>query len=883
MRIKQNQHIQALKQRAVEICFAEEAKETKDSISGGFLKQKFRPIPGLAFSFEFTEAKTEVNNEKFAIGTPLRRTDEQKLTNFSKTSQEIQRRKKLVSAHIQNTIYVDSLGRQLTPFATFGDFCDYCAHKGKFITFDQLKSIIGQIFRGLAVFHQENVAHRDLKLGNFLIFPGPNGELLIKISDLATLTEVDPATGCSKTYHYMDAAYSSPEVVLAMYQGLDNANINLSAADIYSCARVFEDLLSHHTQLTNDQKKLAQQFVAQLKRGTHEARDELGRLRLKKSFSSELRRDLTTREQLDKIAPENQGSSTTKFKIEEVFTHPFFEIAGKETPQDFFEKLKRFDHVVKINDVPVDPYPQIDDPSNIIPPEIKAILAKLDTIDENTPNLAMIAQLKEIKRMIVDALGNNNLAAFNQKLRALKEDLDADLAEQLNLIPAISAIRESLNAIDENARLLIQILNLKKIRPKIEAALKDNALQLVREDLKAFKVGLDDDLAEQLNLIPVEIRGIINNLDAAEENPTDLVDQLTAINQMIVGVLKNDKLKVFHADLKVVQAELQVNLAKQLALHLLALKEKVRLVVQGNSKTLAIQLQSGAAPGLLGLEVKGLVADQKNSKSNQTISKTDLDKHVTSYLGGLEQLPVTDQLFSNYNTLVTDMSKHIAPTNSPTVRKALRTVLQRVNTYIETVAFGESTRDAVNPELREKFMELHEKAGTDVLRLLSPEDLVNAAKEAVKQFIRVNNLSVSNKFGNSPASRFVQENKDVERLQNNFTTYDKICFFIPVARHGQEGLERAAALYDELKGLLPTQNQPGKRREALENIFNRLNDHLDYGDGRWADHSFKSLLLKELHKITSLSLNLWSEKLTPQAKPIKAQVAATVSHIVHRT
>jgi serine/threonine protein kinase len=89
------------------------------------------------------------------------------------------------------------LGRKITLFATLGDFIDYynIHRERRILSFELLKNIMGQLFLGLAVYHRAHVAHRDLKTGNILLFPGPNNIPLLKIADLDTLTEVDPRTG----------------------------------------------------------------------------------------------------------------------------------------------------------------------------------------------------------------------------------------------------------------------------------------------------------------------------------------------------------------------------------------------------------------------------------------------------------------------------------------------------------------------------------------------------------------------------------------------------------------------------------------------------------------------------------------------------------------
>ncbi len=98
------------------------------------------------------------------------------------------------------------------------------------------RNCMRHVLQGLSYLHAHRIAHRDLKLENILYSRGPNGVLIVKISDFgaaALLTEGQQFDGRKPP---TTAISQAPEQVLKLKYGLE--------ADVFSCGSILFEMLT---------------------------------------------------------------------------------------------------------------------------------------------------------------------------------------------------------------------------------------------------------------------------------------------------------------------------------------------------------------------------------------------------------------------------------------------------------------------------------------------------------------------------------------------------------------------------------------------------------------------------------------------------------------
>lgn len=436
MRIKQ--HLERLKDKALQICLGPEEKEEKVAPevndNGVYSHLQFKQVQGLQIRFVFTNSKRPpITIEKVAVSTPRKQYAEFNVPKILR-AQTLMRQHEITSAHIHGSMFIGKGGIRISPAAR-SDLFDHtiAAHEDreKILTFEQLQRLFGQILVGVAAFRQKNTVHRDLKPENILVFESINDqgkiEYLVKICDHDCVAEVEAKTGQpdSKLEVTGSPHYVPPEVILKGY-----TNIDLFKADSYACGEILQAALLPITKMDPTQEKLVEALVSDLKKWPHSGSDNAEMLATVEDPETKIMKPDKKydgrRQECFTTLQNSSYSPAKRISVEKAKENKFFGTKDK-TPPQFFEQLENdFAHEIEVNGVPVDPNPAVDDPGNLLPAPIKALYDHLASIDEEKP--APEACQKAIQ-MIDAALENPELKNYQEELNPVRSELRYKIAD----------------------------------------------------------------------------------------------------------------------------------------------------------------------------------------------------------------------------------------------------------------------------------------------------------------------------------------------------------------------------------------------------------------------------------------------------------------------
>lgn len=510
------QHLEKLKIKALALLEHGQEVKTEDKNTSGRNNQlQFRKTNNPQIRFVFTKSKRPpLILDRIAISTP-RKEQEAKanVVRISKT-QSIMHEEKIVSPHIHPSMYVGSDGIKVSP-AAISDLVDKVNQEvaqkksGKIFTFYQLQRIFGQIILGTDAFHQKNIAFRDLKSDNFLIFETVNekGEIeyLVKICDHDGITKVDAQTkqlADPNETMVNSLEFFPPEGYSTLYHQMD-----LLKADSYACGIVLEKLLPF-TQMTPQQERVANQLVFKLKNWRRSEKDTT---EIWTGISSITNRpipgpNLAGKREYFHQQLQRHFSPNKRISVADAKKDLFFSTENA-TAEQFFEQLEAdFSHTVHIDDVTINPCPKVDDPTNLLPPEIKTIYDELAALDkEKKPTLSAFNSLF-VK--VNTALGNKKLEHFHDDLEAIKTDLTSQI-----------------NGLNDKINKLQGEINQLKI--------KTQELQSKKQELQSKKTLLDaieNAVKEFITSNNLSVRRTVIGTQTKQNSATRFIDQHSDLN-----------------------------------------------------------------------------------------------------------------------------------------------------------------------------------------------------------------------------------------------------------------------------------------------------------------------------------------------------------------
>lgn len=546
-----NGHLQRLKAKALEILENKSEVKAEDKNSTGTYSQIHFKKTDLQIRFKFTRSKRQpVVIDQLAASKPREVSKPHEVkeqeANIKRTlkAQTLMREEKIASSHIHPCMFVDPKGHIIS-VAALSDLVDRL-NKGdpdKIFTFEQLQRLFGQILLGAEVFHQKRFAFRDLKSDNFLIFEttDENGqtEYLLKIFDYNCITKIDTESGrlvdpnermlCSLDYF-------PPEGYWTKYNEMD-----LLKADSYACGEILRCLLPF-VQMDVIQNRLATQLVSKLKNWPHEG-DETAKI-WETVPDPKTGRPIPDpqfygkRREYEKLLKNNRNLPAKRISIAQAKEDPFFS-SEQITAKQFFDKLAEdFEHTIEVNGAAVDPYPSVDDPRNLFPPEIKTIYDNLTALDkEKEPSLSacnyLLIQVKT-------ALENQKLEPFHEELKLIQADLEIQINTINDKINKLEAeIKERKVAVKKMEQELENETKFEEISAKLDA-LENNPdieqkLPAYSEIIKKFSHILFYKSSERLQHTSDQLR---SHLSEKKPGKLPLRDQYNDLNE------QNEKLRL---------------------------------------------------------------------------------------------------------------------------------------------------------------------------------------------------------------------------------------------------------------------------------------------------------------------------------------------------
>jgi len=139
----------------------------------------------------FWETK-DLATTQLAVSHPIPEENEDKIEVKKEISKTINAQNLLIdqgvdTRFLQTFLAFDETGTKYSLQATEGSLERYIEQNRQKITREQIKDIIGQMLLGIYALHEKNLVHRDVTLGNALVFINAQNLLTVLVSDLNTV------------------------------------------------------------------------------------------------------------------------------------------------------------------------------------------------------------------------------------------------------------------------------------------------------------------------------------------------------------------------------------------------------------------------------------------------------------------------------------------------------------------------------------------------------------------------------------------------------------------------------------------------------------------------------------------------------------------------